>query len=83
MGFVLSCWFWCLMAPFVMSLSVTSGASAARGISGENHNLMESSDSGNKFNDNYVVTWGSSHVASLNRGSEVQLAMDRSSGTHH
>jgi hypothetical protein len=60
------------MVPFVMSLTftLTCGASAS----------ASAADSANKFNDDYVVTWGGSHVAYLNGGREVQLTMDQSSG---
>ncbi|KAK7304509.1 hypothetical protein VNO77_42390 [Canavalia gladiata] len=33
------------------------------------------------FNQNYMVTWGGSHVVFLNQGKEIQLAMDKSSGS--
>jgi mevalonate kinase len=66
------------MVPFAMSLSLnltlTRGAGASASAS------ASAADSANKFNDNYVATWGGSHVAYLNRGSEVQHSRDQSSG---
>ncbi|XP_068641872.1 xyloglucan endotransglucosylase/hydrolase protein 2-like [Aristolochia californica] len=33
------------------------------------------------FDDNYEVTWGGGHVLSFDRGREIQLSMDKSSGS--
>ncbi|KAG7547878.1 Concanavalin A-like lectin/glucanase domain superfamily [Arabidopsis suecica] len=33
------------------------------------------------FDDNYVVTWGQNNALKLNQGKEVQLSLDRSSGS--
>ena len=32
------------------------------------------------FDQNYKVIWGDSHVVSLNKGKEIHLTMDKSSG---
>lgn len=32
------------------------------------------------FNQNYVITWGQSHISTLHSGKEVDLYMDQSSG---
>lgn len=32
------------------------------------------------FDNNYHVTWGNSHVASVNQGTELHLWMDKASG---
>ncbi|XP_031285504.1 xyloglucan endotransglucosylase/hydrolase protein 2-like [Pistacia vera] len=39
------------------------------------------SDSDSSFDQNYYITWGNDHVRSLNEGREIQLSMDRSSGS--
>ncbi|KAJ4957325.1 hypothetical protein NE237_014108 [Protea cynaroides] len=33
------------------------------------------------FDTNYEITWGSDHVQSINQGREIQLSMDKSSGS--
>ncbi|XP_058199798.1 xyloglucan endotransglucosylase/hydrolase protein 2-like [Rhododendron vialii] len=51
------------------------------GVLGEVVILAGGASSDSSFDVNYYVTWGSSNVLSLNDGGEIQLSMDKSSGS--
>ncbi|XP_057965438.1 xyloglucan endotransglucosylase/hydrolase protein 2-like [Malania oleifera] len=43
--------------------------------------VLSRGNGGPSFDENYYITWGNDHVQSLDQGRELQLSMDRSSGS--